>query len=225
VGAVVCIAAANAGGTSQDLKTGYLVGATPYYQQLGLIIGVVTSALVIGATTLYLHRVFGIGTAAIPAPQATLMATIIKGLLSQNLPWGLVLVGVFLSIGLELCGIRSLSFAVGSYLPIATTAPIFVGGLVRGYVERKTGVPQESDVSSGTLFSSGLIAGGSLCGILYAVLVGTKQSNGRSWVELPQSIGNMVPFLHDGVSGYVASAILFVVLAAVLARQAQKKVM
>jgi hypothetical protein len=153
------------------------------------------------------------------------MATIIKGLLSQNLPWGLVLVGVFLSIGLELCGIRSLSFAVGSYLPIATTAPIFFGGLVRGYVERKTGVPQESDVSSGTLFSSGLIAGGSLCGILYAVLVGTKQSNGRSWVELPQSIGNMVPFLHDGVSGYVASAILFVVLAAVLARQAQKKVM
>jgi putative OPT family oligopeptide transporter len=224
VGAVVCIAAANAGGTSQDLKTGYLVGATPYYQQLGLIIGVVTSALVIGATTLYLHRVFGIGTTAIPAPQATLMATIIKGLLSQNLPWGLVLVGVFLSIGLELCGIRSLSFAVGSYLPIATTAPIFVGGLVRAYVERKTGVPQESDVSSGTLFSSGLIAGGSLCGILYAVLVGTKQANGRSWVELPQSIGNMVPFLHTGLSGYVASAVLFAGLAMVLARQAQKKV-
>jgi putative OPT family oligopeptide transporter len=219
VGAVVCIAAANAGGTSQDLKTGYLVGATPYYQQLGLIIGVVTSALVIGATTLYLHRVFGIGTTAVPAPQATLMATIIKGLLSQNLPWGLVLVGVFLSIGLELCGIRSLSFAVGSYLPIATTAPIFVGGLVRGYVERKTGVPQESDVSSGTLFSSGLIAGGSLCGILYAVLVGTKRIAG------PQSIGNLLPFFHDGVTGYIASAVLFLALAAVLARQAQKKVM
>jgi hypothetical protein len=85
-------------------------------------------------------------------------------------------------------------------------------------------VPQESDVSSGTLFSSGLIAGGSLCGILYAVLVGTKQANGHSWVELPQSIGNMVPFLHDGVSGYVASAVLFAGLAMVLARQAQKKV-
>jgi uncharacterized oligopeptide transporter (OPT) family protein len=147
------------------------------------------------------------------------MATIIKGLLSQNLPWGLVLVGVFLSIGLELCGIRSLSFAVGSYLPIATTAPIFVGGLVRGYVERKTGVPQESDVSSGTLFSSGLIAGGSLCGILYAVLVGTKRIAG------PQSIGNLLPFFHDGVTGYIASAVLFLALAAVLARQAQKKVM
>jgi putative OPT family oligopeptide transporter len=219
VGAIVCIAAANAGGTSQDLKTGYLVGATPYYQQLGLIIGVVTSAAVIGATTLYLHRVFGIGSAAIPAPQATLMATIIKGLLSQNLPWGLVLVGVFISIALELCGIRSLSFAVGSYLPIATTAPIFVGGLVRWYVERKTGAPQESDVSSGTLFSSGLIAGGSLCGILFAILVGTGHIAG------PQAIGNFLPFLHDGATGYLSSAILFVGLAMILGRQGQKKIM
>jgi putative OPT family oligopeptide transporter len=219
VGAIVCIAAANGGGTSQDLKTGYLVGATPIYQQIGLVIGVVTSALVIGWTTMYLHQVFGIGSKDIAAPQATLMATIIKGLLSQNLPWGLVLVGVFISIGLELCGIRSLSFAVGSYLPIATTAPIFVGGLVRGYVERKTGAREESEVSAGTLFSSGLIAGGSLCGILYAVLVGTKRING------PQALGNMLPFLHDGLSGYIASAILFVVLAGVLARQAQKRVM
>jgi len=119
---------------------------------------------------------------------------------------------------LELCGIRSLSFAVGSYLPIATTAPIFVGGLVRAYVERKIGTPQESDVSSGTLFSSGLIAGGSLCGILYAVLVGTKHIAG------PQAIGDFVPFLHTGVTGYIASAVLFLALAALLARQAQKKV-
>ena len=162
VGAVVCIAAANAGGTSQDLKTGYLVGATPIYQQIGLIIGVLTSAFVIGVTTLSLHRVFGIGSPDIAAPQATLMATIIKGLLSQNLPWGLVLVGVFISVTLELCGVRSLSFAVGSYLPIATTAPIFVGGLVRAYVERKTHTKEESEVGAGTLFSSGLIAGGSL---------------------------------------------------------------
>ena len=129
VGAVVCIAAANAGNTSQDLKTGYIVGATPLYQQIGLHhrrrrLGARRSA----STTLYLHRVFGIGSQAIAAPQATLMATIIKGLLSQNLPWGLVLVGVFIAITLELCGIHSLSFAVGSYLPIATTAPIFAGG-------------------------------------------------------------------------------------------------
>src|SRR5450756_401440 len=129
----------------------------------------------------YLHKVFGIGTAAIPAPPATLMATIIKGLLSQNLPWGLVLVGVFISVTLELCGIRSLSFAVGSYLPIATTAPIFAGGLVRAFVERKMGTAADSEVGAGTLFSSGLIAGGSLCGILYAVLVGTGK------IALPQS--------------------------------------
>jgi putative OPT family oligopeptide transporter len=219
VGAVVCIAAANAGGTSQDLKTGYLVGATPLYQQIGLVIGVITSATVIGMTTLYLHRVFGIGSADVPAPQATLMATIIKGLLSQNLPWGLVLVGVFMSIALELCGIRSLSFAVGSYLPIATTAPIFVGGMVRAYVERKTGAAEESEVGAGTLFSSGLIAGGSLCGILYAVLVGTRQ------ITLPESIGNALPFLHNGISGWVASALLFLALAMILGRQAQKKVM
>ena len=108
------------------------------------------------------------------------MATIIKGLLNQNLPWGLVLVGVFISVTLELCGIRSLSFAVGSYLPIATTAPIFAGGLVRAFVERKTGERSESEVGAGTLFSSGLIAGGSLCGILYAVLVGTGNIAGAS---------------------------------------------
>ena len=165
VGAVVCIAAANAGGTSQDLKTGYLVGATPLYQQIGLVIGVVTSAL--------RHRhddavpapaCSASARTSLPAPQATLMATIIKGLLSQNLPWGLVLVGVFISVTLELCGIHSLSFAVGSYLPIATTAPIFAGGLVRAYVERRTGAAEESEVGAGTLFSSGLIAGGSLCG-------------------------------------------------------------
>ena len=219
IGAVVCIAAACAGGTSQDLKTGYLVGATPLYQQIGLLIGVVTSATVIGLTTLYLHRVFGIGSPAIPAPQATLMATIIKGLLSRNLPWGLVLVGVFISVALELCGVRSLSFAVGSYLPIATTAPIFAGGMVRAYVERKTGETQESDVSSGTLFSSGLIAGGSLCGILFAVLVGTGE------IGVPQAIGNMVPFLHTGVAGWIAGALLFLALAMLLGRAGQKKVM
>ncbi|HVZ21061.1 MAG TPA: oligopeptide transporter, OPT family [Vicinamibacterales bacterium] len=225
VGAVVCIAAANAGGTSQDLKTGYLVGATPIYQQIGLVIGVVTSAFAIGLTTLYMHRVFGIGSAAVPAPQATLMATIIKGLLGQNLPWGLVLVGVFVSITLELCGVRSLSFAVGSYLPIATTAPIFIGGLVRAYVEHRTGVKEESEVGSGTLFSSGLIAGGSLCGILVAVLVGAQQSERFKAVGLDrfQAIGNAIPFLHEGTSGYVASALLFLALAVILARAAQKK--
>jgi putative OPT family oligopeptide transporter len=219
VGAVICIAAAQAGGTSQDLKTGYIVGATPIYQQIGLLIGVITSALVIGMTTLYLHRVMVIGSGALPAPQATLMATIIKGLLSQNLPWGLVLVGVFISVTLELCGIHSLSFAVGSYLPIATTAPIFAGGLVRWFVERKTGVAEESEVGSGTLFSSGLIAGGSLAGILYAVLFG------RQIIKAADDSGTLglIPPLHEGTLGMVAGGLLFAALGVVLARAAQKK--
>jgi putative OPT family oligopeptide transporter len=218
VGAVVCIAAANAGATSQDLKTGYILGATPIYQQIGLLIGVVTSAFVIGMTMLYLHKVFTIGSLDIAAPQATLMATIIKGLLSQNLPWGLVLVGVFVSVTLELCGIHSLSFAVGSYLPIATTAPIFAGGLVRWWVEKKTGIAEESEVGAGTLFSSGLIAGGSLCGILYAILVGTKS------IGPFQAIGNLIPALHSpGVVGQLASAALFLGLALITARAANRK--
>jgi putative OPT family oligopeptide transporter len=217
VGAVICIAAAQAGGTSQDLKTGYLVGATPIYQQIGLLIGVISSAFVIGITTLYLHKVMTIGSGALPAPQATLMSTIIRGLLSRSLPWGLVLVGVFISITLELCGIRSLSFAVGSYLPIATTAPIFAGGMVRAYVEKKTGHAEESEVGSGTLFSSGLIAGGSLAGILYAVLYGSKV------IEDAGAVHGPIPFLHEGTSGTIAGALLFAALAIVLARAAQKK--
>jgi putative OPT family oligopeptide transporter len=218
VGAVVCIAAANAGNTSQDLKTGYIVGATPLYQQIGLIVGVIVSAFAIGLTTLYLHRVFTIGSAAIAAPQATLMATIIKGLLSQNLPWGLVLVGVFLAVTLELCGIHSLSFAVGAYLPVATTAPIFAGGLVRWWVESRSGVKEESELGAGTLFSSGLIAGGSICGILFAVLVGTET------IGPFQAIGNLVPWLHDeGTIAQLGSGLLFFALAVVTARAARKR--
>jgi putative OPT family oligopeptide transporter len=219
VGAIVCICAANAGNTSQDLKTGFIVGATPLYQQLGLVIGVVTSAFVIGATLLYLHNVFTIGSAAVAAPQATLMATLIKGLLSQNLPWGLVLVGVFIAVTLELCGVHSLSFAVGAYLPIATTAPIFAGGLVRWWVERKTGETSESDLSAGTLFSSGLIAGGSLAGILYAVLFGAE------WLGPFQVVGDMMPALRgEEAFGQIAGAALFFALAVILARFAKRKI-
>jgi putative OPT family oligopeptide transporter len=220
VGAVVCIAAANAGNTSQDLKTGYIVGATPLYQQIGLIIGVGASALSIGITMLYLHKVFTIGSPAIAAPQATLMANIIKGLLSHNLPWGLVLVGVFLAIAMELCGVRSLPFAVGSYLSIATTAPIFAGGLVRWWVERSTGLKQDSELSAGTLFSSGLIAGGSICGILFAILVGTNA------VGPFQAVGNAIPWFHgDTALAQIASGLLFLALAAITARAAKRQIL
>jgi len=179
---------------------------------------VLTAAFVIGMTTLYLHRIMVIGSASLPAPQATLMSTIIKGLLSQNLPWGLVLVGVFISVTLELCGIRSLSFAVGSYLPIATTAPIFAGGIVRWLVERKTGRSQESEISSGTLFSSGLIAGGSLSGILYAALFGWHLIGAADDADTP----GLIPFLHNGTVGIVGGGLLFLALAIVLTRAGRK---
>jgi putative OPT family oligopeptide transporter len=232
VGAIVCICAANAGNTSQDLKTGYIVGATPIYQQMGLAIGVVTSAFIIGYTVLALHNTFGIGSEKIAAPQATLMATLIKGLLSQSLPWGLVLVGVFVSVTLELCGIHSLSFAVGAYLPIATTAPIFVGGVVRWLVERKTGETSDSDLSSGTLFSSGLIAGGSLAGILFAALVGYTYPNPLNpatdtslFEQYFLPIGNVLPWLHEeNTAAHIAGGILFLVLAVILSRFAKRKI-
>jgi len=219
VGAVVCIAAAIAGATSQDLKTGYIVGATPSSQQIGLMVGVVVSAFVIGLTTLYLHNVMTIGSPSLPAPQATLMSTIIRGLLAQNLPWGLVLVGVFISVTLELCGVRSLSFAVGSYLPIATTAPIFAGGLVRWWVERRTGNRGESEISSGTLFSSGLIAGGSLAGILYAGLFGRNLLGAAD----DGATTGLIPFLHEGTVGNLAGGLLFFALAVIVARVGMRK--
>jgi putative OPT family oligopeptide transporter len=182
VGGIVCIAAANAGATSQDLKTGYIVGATPLFQQIGLVIGVVVSTFVIGWT---LQTIDGsmqfegvkhaIGSDRYAAPQATLMATIIKGLLAQDLPWGLVFVGMLISVVVELCGVRSLSFAVGAYLPLSTTAPIFVGGLMKALVDRMAGRKEgqeESEVSAGMLYSTGLVAGGSLTGVAIALLSG-----------------------------------------------------
>jgi len=250
IGGVVCIAASNSGDTSQDLKTGYIIGATPRAQQVALMIGVVVSTIVIGSTLnlmntglqefhaaaqpwdinaphpgvsvqsdvkhlppqirvvaedktstshqaseyvvlnaigsselqdgkyLYspatgrieVHWIQGIGSAAAPAPQARLMATVINGILSRKLPWGLVLLGVSLVIAVELLGIRSLTFAVGAYLPIGTTLPIFVGGVVRWLVDRaaaRSGEGEaESDISSGSLFASGLIAAGGIAGLI-----------------------------------------------------------
>lgn len=186
VGGMICIAAANAGATSQDLKTGYIVGATPRYQQLALFVGAIVSSLAIGATIKVLDTPtaamaaqgiqHAIGTDLYPAPQGTLMATLIKGILSFNLDWQFVLVGVFIAVTLELCGIKSLSFAVGTYLPLSTTLPIFIGGAIRGLVEwrakRRNIVvsPEEEDLGKGSLFATGLVAGGALAGVLVAFL-------------------------------------------------------
>lgn len=186
VGSMICIAAANAGATSQDLKTGYLVGATPKYQQIALFVGAIVSSLAIGATIKLLDQptaemaaqgiTHAIGSDAYPAPQGTLMATLIKGILSFNLDWQFVLVGMFIAIVVELCGIKALSFAIGIYLPLSTTLPIFIGGAIRGFVEwrqKKRNIkisPEEEDLGKGNLFATGLVAGGALAGVLVAIL-------------------------------------------------------
>jgi len=186
VGGMICIAAANAGATSQDLKTGYIVGATPRNQQLALFVGAIVSSIAIGATVKILDTPtsemirngihHAIGTDRYPAPQGTLMATLIKGILSFNLDWQFVLVGVFIAVTLELCGIKSLSFAVGTYLPLSTTLPIFIGGAIKGLAElreKRKGIkvaPEEEDLGKGNLFATGLVAGGALFGVIVAIL-------------------------------------------------------
>jgi len=184
VGGMICIAAANAGATSQDLKTGYIVGATPKYQQIALFIGVIVSAFAIGGTVKILDTPtqamlaqgihHAIGTDLYPAPQGTLMATLIKGILSFNLDWQFVLVGVAIAFVMELCGIKALSFAIGIYLPLSTTLPIFAGGAIRGIAEarkKKKGiVEEEEDLGKGNLFATGLVAGGAVGGVIVAIL-------------------------------------------------------
>jgi len=236
IGGVVCIASANAGATSQDLKTGFLVGATPVRQQIGLVLGVMASAVVIGLTLILMNTALaqfvpmqmpvdlanlssgvqieqqsyehdgksyvllnaigsrdvpdgkflydpatkqieiqwiqGIGSDKAAAPQARLMATVINGILNQRLPWRLVLLGVFLVVAIELLGVRSLAFAVGSYLSIATTLAIFAGGVVRWLAElgTKSGEHAESEVSPGSLYATGLIAAGGVFRLLGMVL-------------------------------------------------------
>jgi putative OPT family oligopeptide transporter len=270
VGGVVCIAAANAGATSQDLKTGFLVGATPSYQQMGLFAGVTASAVVIGFTLIAMNKGLekyepvsfaidannlpegvvvenstfahegrsytllnslgsktvpegkflynpstglvekqwnqGIGSQQAPAPQARLMSVVINGILTRKLPWGLVLLGVFLVIAVELLGIRSLSFAVGSYLSIGTTAAIFCGGLVKWLAERGQRQTEEGEASPGALYASGLIAAGGIVGLL--AIIG-KLAEGWGWIP-----AGVVQFGHHlglekyGWIGMIAFALL-----------------
>jgi putative OPT family oligopeptide transporter len=279
IGGVVCIAAANAGGTSQDLKTGYLVGATPAKQQLALIIGAMASVFVIGGTLLlmnaglqefrpvqlpldiaqlpsgvrvesadYLHNgksytlinalgsqvvpdgkylfdrdtqrveiqwVPGIGSEKAAAPQARLMATVINGILTRQLPWRLVLLGVFLVIAIELLGIRSLSFAVGSYIPIATTLTIFVGGFVRWLADRgrKEG-SAESEVGPGSLFASGLIAGGGIFGLLGIVVALLSDPELKYHIFRPGLFAIGPKILGSLATGNGFAIVMFVLLAA-----------
>ncbi|WP_138992760.1 OPT family oligopeptide transporter [Larkinella sp. C7] len=234
VGGMICIAAATAGATSQDLKTGYLVGATPKYQQMALFVGVIVSSLAIGATIKILDIptpdlvaqgiTHAIGSDRFPAPQGTLMATLIKGLLSFNLDWQFVLVGAFMSFVVEICGISALAFAVGLYLPLATTLPIFAGGCVKALVDwnfkRKGIVEEDADLSRGSLFSTGLVAGGALAGVVVALLsVNESVYNFLSRLTLEPALESAL-----GFEGYqLLGALLFLGLAVILYRVAMKR--
>ena len=217
VGGMVCIAAANAGATSQDLKTGYLIGSTPKFQQMGLFIGAIVSSIAIGFTikaldtpaagAAYTHAIGN----DFPAPQATLMATIIQGILRSKLDWNFIIAGAALAIVLELCNIKALSFAIGVYLPISTTLPIFLGGAVKGLVntvKKKRGEKDDAeyeDLEKGSLFATGLVAGGALLGVVFALL-GRIPSVANFMGKV-----NAAPWLTDklGEDGYMLLSVLF----------------
>lgn len=171
IGSIICIVAAIAGDTSQDLKTGYLLGSTPKKQQIGEILGVVASALAIGATLYLLDSAWGFGSEELGAPQATLMKMVIEGIMGGNLPWGLILIGVCIAIVVEILGIPVLPFAIGVYLPVQLNACIMVGGLIRLFFDRmKESDKKKGIINNGILFCSGMIAGEGLVGILLAIL-------------------------------------------------------
>jgi putative OPT family oligopeptide transporter len=232
VGSMICIAAANAGATSQDLKTGYIVGATPRFQQISLFIGAIVSSLVIGyvmkvldTPTLEMQRqgiIHAIGSEKFPAPQGTLMATLIKGLLSFNLDWQYVLAGVFLAITIELCGVKSLSFAVGAYLPLSTTLPIFAGGMVKGIVDwrMKKKKSDDDELGKGSLFATGLVAGGALAGVIVALLsVNDNIATSLEKINLEHGLQGIL-----GANGYqLLGALFFVTLGLILYRVATRK--
>ena len=193
IGSVICIVAAIAGDTSQDLKTGYIVGATPYRQQIGELIGVVASAVAIGAILYLLSAAWGYGSQELPAPQATLMKMIVEGVMGGNLPWNLVFAGVFIGIVVEILGIPVLPFAVGLYLPIHLSTPMMLGGAVRWIFEKKKNMSEKDKkdmIENGVLYCSGLIAGEGLVGILLAV-----------FAIIPLAGGTLGDFLGSLVSG------------------------
>lgn len=165
IGSIICIIAAMAGDTSQDLKTGYILGATPVKQQIGELVGAVVSALTIGGVLVVLDRAWGFGTEKIAAPQATLMKLIIEGVMGDSLPWALIFIGVFIAVAIEIIGIGSLPVAIGLYLPLELSSAIMIGGVIRLCTDKAA-----HESGRGILFCSGMIAGEGLAGILLAVL-------------------------------------------------------
>ena len=205
IGSVICIAVVLAGDTSQDLKTGFLLGATPKKQQYSELIGIVVAALAIGAILILLNKAWGFGSVELSAPQAMLMKMIIEGVMSGNLPWALIFMGMAVSVAVELLGISSLAFAIGLYLPLQTTLAVFVGGVLRLITDKMTKA-EEDDIGNGILYASGLIAGEGLVGILLAVFAVSHidQHIDLSGVLDLGQIGGVVLFLV--MSGTVIAA-------------------
>ena len=204
VGTIICIIAAMAGDMSQDLKTGYIVGATPRNQQIGELIGCVVSALAIGGIMYLLDAAWGYGSKELPAPQATLMKLVVEGVMGGSLPWILVLAGVGIAVAVEIIGVPVLPVAIGVYLPIHLSTPIFIGGLLRAFFDRK-GEEGKTITERGVLYGSGLIAGEGLIGILLAVFAVIPTSSGKS---LLQSIN------LGGILGNAGGVIFFILLLA-----------
>ena len=197
IGSIICIIAAIAGDTSQDLKTGYLLGATPKKQQIGELIGAVISALTIGGVLILLNTAWGFGSKELSAPQATLMKLVTEGVMNGNLPWNFVFIGAACTVIFEILGMPSLAVAIGIYLPLELTAPIMIGGVLRKIMDKKNN-SSSSESSKGVLFSSGLIAGEGLLGVLLAILtvagVADKIAFGAAIPNVVRVIGSVVVF-------------------------------
>lgn len=208
IGGIICIVAAIAGDTSQDLKSGYIVGATPIKQQIGELLGVVVSALSVGFVLYLLNEAWGYGTEELPAAQATMMKMLVEGIMNAELPWGLILTGVFIAVAVEILKVPVMPFAVGMYLPFSLSAGIMAGGAIRFIVERIKGTDREKKerTDRGVLFTSGLIAGEGIIGILLAVLTVFEVDIARKF-SLPQPV----------------SLIIFLGLLFILFRQCMKK--
>ena len=210
IGSVICITAAIAGDTSQDLKTGYIVGATPWRQQIGELIGVIASAIAIGGILYLLNAAWGYGSTELPAPQATLMKMIVEGVMGGNLPWNLVFAGAFIGIVVEVLGIPVLPFAVGLYLPIHLSTPMMIGGLVRLFLEKRKNMDEKAKkdmIDNGVLYCSGLIAGEGLVGILLAVFAIIPMANGSLGDAMGDTILSRTP-LNGNIGGLVFFALL-----------------
>ena len=211
IGSVICIIAAIAGDTSQDLKTGYILGATPKKQQIGEIIGVLAAAIAIGGILYLLNEAWGYGSAELPAPQATLMKMVVEGVMGGNLPWNLVFAGVFIALVVEVLGIPVLPFAVGLYLPIHLSTPMMAGGLVRLFIEKKKGMDEKKKknaIDGGVLYCSGLIAGEGLIGILLAVFAIIPMSGGSLGDAIAKIGGGIFPESVAKIVGLIFFALL-----------------